>query len=164
MCLPSTKWVPPALTAQATTWARGTPSEGDYARPSPRHTVDEPSPAMMKSIATVPVGGGVCGRAQRDALQAAVVIGDEGEARGVISRITRDPITCNDLTSELPRHALLMGLIYGTGGHRDPKSNRKAGYGRQEAIAQIADRQYDVDLPLAPRAVCAEAYTPLANK
>lgn len=72
------------------------------------------------------------GRDRLKILQDALTEGDETGLTEELSRIVRDSMSYLDLVSELPCHALLMGLLFGTRGYGDPISNREAGYGRYD--------------------------------
>lgn len=67
-----------------------------------------------------------------DALHKSLVAGDGTILSEELGCIARSSMSYLDLTSELPCHALLMGLLFGMTGYHDPMSNREAGYGRYD--------------------------------
>lgn len=76
------------------------------------------------------------GRDRLRVLHDAAVTGNESAFFSGLGRIARDSMSYLDLTSELPCHALLMGLLFGVRGYLDPRSNREAGYGRYDIMLE----------------------------
>lgn len=72
------------------------------------------------------------GRERLKCLQASLVSGDERAFGEELGRIVCDSMSYHDLADEGACHALLMGLLFGTRGYRDPVSNREAGHGRYD--------------------------------
>lgn len=71
------------------------------------------------------------GRDRLRELHEALVWGDEARFGKELGRVALHASTF-DLTSELPCHMLLMGLLFGVRGYEDPLSNREVGTGRYD--------------------------------
>lgn len=79
---------------------------------------------------------GVAGGDRRLAgLHRALVAGDTAGFQAELGQMV-ERTSYLDLTSELPCHMLLMGLLFGVPGYDDPRSNREEGYGRYDIQLQ----------------------------
>ena len=65
-----------------------------------------------------------------DALHDAFALGDAAVVQRELALIAANSASYYDFTSENACHMLLLGLLFGVTGYRDPVSNREAGYGR----------------------------------
>lgn len=79
------------------------------------------------------------GRSRTLALQDAFVRGDVELVERELSRIACDSASSFDLTGEQACHMLLLGLLYGTPGYQDPRSNREVGFRRCDIMLEPSD-------------------------
>lgn len=75
-------------------------------------------------------------------LHAALLDGDEAGLGHELETILANSTSYYDLTSEAACHMLLLGLLFGVPGYRDPVSNREGGYGRFDVqlVPVLADK------------------------
>lgn len=71
------------------------------------------------------------GTRQLSALHEAILNGESAALEKELSEIAQHA-SMFDLTAELPCHMLLMGLLFGVQGYKDPLSNRESGLGRYD--------------------------------
>lgn len=95
------------------------------------------------------------------ALQRAFVQGDVEQARRGLEHVLLDSASAFDLVRENSYHMLLVGLLFGTPGYKNPTSNREAGRGRYDiclapedgntnpaVLIELKHSQCEVDLEL----------------
>lgn len=108
------------------------PEDPDYERPLriPNREVAQVFRREVMARGSVLAGG----MDRLRALHRALVAADAATVEAELGRIALGSPSCCDLVAEGPCHMLLLGLLFGVPGYRDPVSNREAGYGRYDIV------------------------------